>query len=118
MRRVFDLIFRREVVLIIFLCLKALAAVFTGVTVNSNEAWGIGILALMTYAVIAWFAYKRRVVSIWAISVIMLYEGVGTMLTSWTNFSAGPAIASLGLLVGTYLILGGLAVFSSRHARR
>jgi len=117
MRKLIGLLFRREVVLVAFMILKAIAAVFTGLTVNSNEAWGIGILAVLTYGIIAWFAYKRRVISIWALSVIMLYEGAGTLLTSWTYFASSPALASLGFVVGGYLILGGLVVFSSRHGQ-
>lgn len=117
MRTLFDLLFRREVVLVVFMILKTIAAIFSGVTVNSNEVWGIGILAVLTYGVIAWFAYRRRVISIWALSIIMLYEGAGTLLTSWTYFASSPALASLGFVVGAYLILGGLVVFSSRHGQ-
>ncbi|WP_319541587.1 hypothetical protein [uncultured Pseudodesulfovibrio sp.] len=117
MRRVFDIVFRRDIVIVVFMILKAIAAIFTGLTVGSNEVWGIGILAVLTYGVIAWFAYKRRVISIWALSVIMLYEGAGTLLMSWTYFGSSPALASLGFVVGGYLILGGLVVFASRHGQ-
>ncbi|NDV18245.1 hypothetical protein GO013_02275 [Pseudodesulfovibrio sp. JC047] len=115
MRALVALLFRRQVVLVVFMVLKIIASIFSGVTVNSNEAWGIGLLAVLTYGVIAWLAYKRLVISIWAISIIMLYEGAGTLLTSWAYITSSPALALLGLAVGAYLIFGGLVVFSSRR---
>lgn len=114
----FAFLLRREVVLIVFLLLKLAAVITTALTVDAIEAWGIGILALLTYSVIAWFAYKRRTVSIWAITLIMLYEGSGALLTGIENFDTAPAIGGIGFIVAVYLVLGALTILSSRHTRR
>lgn len=117
MRGLAGFLFRRETVLAAFLVLKALTVVVNGVMLGSNEAWGIGVLALMTYGAIVWFAYKRQVISIWAISIIMLYEGSGILLAGLERLDSAPALGVLGLGIAAYMVVGALVVFSSRHER-
>lgn len=112
---IFNFLFRRETVLVAFLLFKVAATVFHGVTMNTTEAWGIGIMALMTYSVIALFAWKRHAISIWAISIIILYDAAGSVAGAWDSLSTSPVAGVVGMALGVYLILGGLAVFSSRR---
>lgn len=115
MRALLQFLLRRETVLIAFLLIKAVTATANGLALNSGEAWGIGLLALATYSVIAWFACKGRLVSIWAISLIMLFEGSGLLLRSLADFPEAPVPALIGMAVTAYLFLGTLIVFSSRR---
>ena len=115
MRGLLEILLRRKTVLIVFLVLKCLTATVNGLTLDSGEAWGLGILAVATYAVIAWFANQGRLVSIWAISIIMLFEGSGLLLFCLHTFSSAPLLTLVGLVVTGYLFLGALIVFSSRH---
>jgi len=110
-------LFRRETVLVAFLVLKALTVTVNGVMLGSTEAWGIGILALLTYGTIVWFASKRQVISIWAISIIMLYEGSGILLAGLEKLASAPGLGVLGLGVAAYLVVGALVIFSGRHER-
>ncbi|BDQ34074.1 hypothetical protein [Pseudodesulfovibrio portus] len=115
MRGVTGFLMRRGVVLSAFLLLKLAAVITAGTTLGSVEGWTIGILSLAVYATIAWFAHRNRVISIWAITVIMLYEGSGALITGIQYFNAAPAIGIMGVTVAVYLVLGALVVFSSRH---
>jgi len=111
----FGFLFRNEVILIFFMLVKIINAVMNGINVNSNEAWAIGILAILTYSVLAWFAYKRQAISIWAISIIMLYDAVGSTSAALNNFATTPTTSVMALIMSGYIILGALVIFSSRH---
>lgn len=115
MRGLLEFLFRRGSVLVGFLLLKAAAVLVNGLASDSGAVWGLGILALLVYAVIAWFAHTGRLVSIWAITVLMLYEGAGALLLAWSSLGSAPGIAAIGLCAALYLILGALVVFSSRR---
>lgn len=116
MRALLEFLFNRRNALIGFLLVKAAAALVNGLLSDSAEVWGIGVLAVAVYAVIAWFAHSGRVISIWAISILMLYEGAGALLLAWANLTLAPGVALVALAVALYLILGALTVFSSRRA--
>lgn len=118
MRGLTGFLMRREVVLAAFLLLKLAAVIMAGATLGGVEAWTVGVLSLTVYAVIAWFAWQRRAVSVWAMTVIMLYEGSGALITGIEYFNAAPALGVIGVVVAVYLVLGALAVFSSRRAER
>ncbi len=113
------LLFRREAILIIFLLAKTVNSVITGMTLDTNEAWGFGILALLVYSILSWFTYRRQVISTWAISVIMLYEVSGPLARSVKSLLAAPlddpVRSTLTLVVTGYLICGALGIFKSRH---
>lgn len=98
-----------------FLLLKAAAVAAHGLTQGTVEAWGIGILALIVYGIIAGFARAGRVVSIWAATVLMLYEGAGALLLGWSGLTGAPVVAVVGFVAAAYLIVGALAVFASRR---
>ncbi len=118
MRNLARFLLQRDAMLMGFLVVKAATSVIKGVAVNSNEVWGLGVLAVAAYAVIAWFAHQGRVVSIWAITLLMLYEGAGLLLMGVKLFPSSPLTAVLGLIVAAYVILGALIVFPSRHGGR
>lgn len=118
MRRLTGFLLRREVVLAVFLLLKLAAVITTGLTIGTVETWGIGILALVTYTVIAWFAHQRRVISIWAATLIILYEGSNALTTGVEYFDTAPAIGIISFTVALYLVMGALVIFSSRHRAR
>ncbi|MCJ2165553.1 MULTISPECIES: hypothetical protein [unclassified Pseudodesulfovibrio] len=118
MRTLIEFLLRRETVLVGFLIIKTVTAVLKGLALNTGETWGMGILAVATYAIIAWFAHKGRVISIWAISIIMLYEGTGLLLVSLGAFPAALSVALIGLAATAYIFIGTLITFSSRHVRR
>ena len=118
MRGLTGFLLRREVVLAAFLLLKLAAVIATGLSMGSIETWGIGILALATYAVICWFAHQRRVISIWAATIIILYEASSALTTGIEYFKTAPAIGVISFAVAAYLILGALVIFSSRHKGR
>lgn len=110
---------RRETILIFFLFAKTVSSVIVGRAINSNEAWGLGILALLVYLVLAWFTYKRQIISIWAISVIMLYEASGPFINTLKILAATPMdntiMSILTLIVSGYILYGALVIFQSRH---
>lgn len=108
-------LFTRKRALAGFLLLKTAAVLVNGLARGTAEAWGMGILALAVYAVIARFAQAGRVVSIWAITVLMLYEGAGALLLAWSSLPGAPAVALTGLLVAAYLVTGALTVLASRR---
>ncbi|WP_316899248.1 hypothetical protein [Pseudodesulfovibrio indicus] len=116
MRALLEFLFKRRNVLLGFLLIKAIAAVASGLLAGTAEVWAIGVLAVGVYAVIARFAYSGRIISIWAITVLMLYEGAGALLLAWSSLTSAPGVAVIALAVALYLILGALAVFSSRRA--
>ncbi|MBG0790512.1 MAG: hypothetical protein H0S80_08470 [Desulfovibrionaceae bacterium] len=118
MRGLPGFLLRRDVVLAAFLLLKLAAVVIAGLTLGTAQAWAIGVLALAVYGVIAWFARSGRLISIWAITIIILYEASGALLTGVAQFKQAPGIGLLGIAVAAYLLLGALSVFSGRHARR
>lgn len=118
MRGLTGFLLRREVVLATFLLLKLAAVIMAGTTLGSVEAWTFGVLSLAVYAIIAWFAYRGRVISVWAMTIIMLYEGSGALITGIEYFDAAPALGITGITVAVYLVLGALSVFSSRHRGR
>lgn len=101
--------------LIGFLLLKTAAVLAHGLAQGSTEAWGTGILALLVYGIIAGFARAGRVISIWAVTVLMLYEGAGALLLGWSGLQGAPGVAVIGFVAAAYLIAGALAVFSSRR---
>ncbi|WP_272701526.1 hypothetical protein [Desulfovibrio sp. Fe33] len=107
----------RKHVLIGFLLLKTLAVLVNGLAQGSTEAWGIGILALLVYGIIARFAHAGRLVSIWAITLLMLYEAAGALLLAWSSLTNAPGVALIGFAAAAYLIAGALVVFSSRRKR-
>jgi len=109
---------QRDAMLMGFLVVKAATSLIKALAVGSNEAWGLGILAVVVYGIIAWFAHQGRGVSIWAITLLMLYEGAGLLLLALGAFTSSPFMALLGMAVAAYVILGALIVFPSRHARR
>ena len=115
MRALILFLLQRRTVLLLFPVIKAVAAVVNGLTVNTIETWGIGILAVLTYSIISWFAYQGRLISVWAITVLMLFEASGLVLSSLAAFNETPVPALLGLVLSVYLILGGLVVFASRR---
>ncbi|WP_319582934.1 hypothetical protein [uncultured Pseudodesulfovibrio sp.] len=115
MRALLEFLFTRKHALVGFLLLKAVAVVVNGLVQGAAEVWGIGILALIVYAVIARFALSGRVISIWAITLLMLYEAAGALLLAWSSLTGAPAVALIGLVVAVYLIVGALVVFASRR---
>ncbi|XXJ21443.1 hypothetical protein ACR42D_18265 [Desulfovibrio caledoniensis] len=115
MRALLAFLFTRKHALVGFLLLKAVAVIVNGLARGSAEAWGIGILALMVYAIIARFAQAGRAISIWAVTLLMLYEAAGALLLAWSGLTSAPAMALIGLVVALYLIVGALAVFASRR---
>jgi len=115
MRALFAFLFTRKHALIGFLLLKTIAVVVNGLVRGSAEVWGISILALAVYAIIARFAQAGRVLSIWAITLLMLYEAAGALLLAWSSLASAPGTALIGLVVALYLIVGALAVFASRR---
>ena len=115
MRALLNLLLQRRTVLLFFPAFKAVAAVVNGLAANTAEAWGIGILAVLVYSAISWFAWRGRIISIWAITVLMLFEASGLLLGSLAAFGEAPVRAVIGVLLTLYLILGGLIVFSSRR---
>lgn len=117
MGQVLAFILRPKVVLVAYLCIKAVAAALHGLSAGTTEAWGIGILMLLTYSVIAWFAAQRMVISIWAITILMLYDAAGAVLGGLHQFSTAPAAALIGFVVGVYMVMGALVVFQSRRTR-
>ena len=118
MRALSGFLFRRDVALAAFLLLKLAAVVVSGLAMGDTRTWAVGCMALAVYGIIAWFAWQRRTLSIWAITIIMLYEGSGALLTGLARFDAAPAVGVLGIAVAAYLILGALSVFSSRRTGR
>ncbi|MGE4422535.1 MAG: hypothetical protein AB7D39_09575 [Pseudodesulfovibrio sp.] len=115
MRALLAFLFTRKHALIGFLVLKAVAVLVNGLVRGTAEVWGIGILALIVYAIIARFAQAGRVLSIWAITLLMLYEAAGALLLAWSGLTDAPGMALIGLAVAAYLIVGALAVFASRR---
>jgi hypothetical protein len=115
MRALLEFLFTRKHALIGFLLLKTVAVVVNGLVQGSAEVWGIGILALAVYATIARFAQAGRVLSIWAVTLLMLYEAAGALLLAWSSLTSAPAMALIGLVVALYLIVGALVVFASRR---
>jgi hypothetical protein len=115
MRALFAFLFTRKHALVGFLLLKAVAVIVNGLVQGSAEVWGIGILALMVYAIIARFAQAGRTLSIWAVTLLMLYEAAGALLLAWSGLTNAPGLALIGLAVAAYLIVGALAVFASRR---
>jgi hypothetical protein len=115
MRALLEFLFTRKHVLIGFMLLKALAVVVNGLVLGTAEAWGIGILALMVYGIIARFAQAGRVLSIWAVTILMLYEAAGALLAALSGLGSAPATALIGLAAAAYLVVGALAVFASRR---
>lgn len=118
MRGLTRFLLRREVALIAFLLLKLAAVTTAGLATDETRTWGLGILALVTYTVIAWFAWRGRVLSIWAITILMLYEASGALITGLEQFNSAPAIGVIGIVTAAYLVMGALMIFASRHARR
>jgi hypothetical protein len=108
-------LFTRKHALAGFLLLKTAAVLVNGLVRGTAEAWGMGILALAVYAIIARFAQAGRIVSIWAITVLMLYEGAGALLLAWSSLPGAPVAAVIGLLVAAYLVTGALTVLASRR---
>ena len=110
---------RREVILVIFLLAKTAQSVIVGLAVNTNEVWGFGILALLVYLVLAWFTYQRQIISIWAISVLMLYEASGPFINTLKDLAAAPmdnmGMGMATLIVSGYILYGALVIFQSRH---
>ncbi|EGB15173.1 putative monovalent cation/H+ antiporter subunit A [Pseudodesulfovibrio mercurii] len=98
-----------------FLLLKAVAVVVNGLAQGTAEVWGLGILTLVVYGIIARFAQAGRVISIWAITVLMLYEAAGGLLLAWSSLTQAPGVAAIGFAVAAYLVVGALAVLSSRR---
>ena len=92
MRGLPGILFRRDVALAVFLILKLVAVLVAGFSLGTVEVWTIGVLTLAVYGIIAWFALQRRTISIWAITIIMLYEGSGALLTGFDQFGSAPAI--------------------------
>ena len=115
MRALLQFLFTRKHALIGFLLLKAVAVIVNGVLQGTAEVWGIGILALLVYAIIARFAQAGRTISIWAATVLMLYEAAGALLLAWGSLPSAPGTALIGLIVAAYLIIGALAVLGSRR---
>ncbi|BCS88838.1 hypothetical protein [Pseudodesulfovibrio sediminis] len=115
MRPLLGFLFKREVVLVAFLLIKGVAAMLNGLQNNTTEAWGMGILMLLTYSVIVWFAYKRQRISIWAISILMIYDAAGAVIGGWQHFNTAPAVGVIGLIVGLYITFGAMVIFSGRH---
>lgn len=107
--------FKRETVLIAFLVAKAVHGLVVGLTVNTSEAWGNGILAVLVYGVISWFAHKGQGISIWAISLIMMFEGTSQFGSAWKGFDANPAVSSMVFVVATYIVLGAMVIFLNRR---
>jgi len=110
---------RRETILIVFLLAKTVDTIITGMTVNSNEAWGIGILAVLTYSVLAWFTYTRQTISTWVLAVVMLFEGIGPLSDSLKNLATSPMQAPvsdmLTLAISGYIVGGALVIFQGRR---
>ena len=110
---------RREVILVIFLLAKTAQSVIVGLAVNTNEVWGFGIIALLVYLVLAWFTYQRQIISIWAISVLMLYEASGPFINTLKDIAAAPmdnmGMSMATLIVSGYILYGALVIFQSRH---
>ena len=115
MRALLEFLFTRKHALIGFLLLKAVAVIVNGLVRGSAEIWGIGILALIVYGIIARFAQAGRAISIWAATLLMLYEAAGALLLAWASLTNAPAVALIGLVVAAYLIVGALVVFASRR---
>lgn len=115
MRSLFGFLFKREVILVAFMLFKLVAATLNGLNLGTVDAWGMGILMLMTYSVITWFAHKRQIISIWAISIIMLYDAAGAVMGGLAQLGPAPAVGIIGFAVGLYMIFGALVIFSSRH---
>lgn len=118
MRAAVGFLLRRGPVLAVFPLLKLAAVIAEGVVVNTVDVWTFGVLAVIVYAVIAWFAWQRRIVSIWAMTLIMLYEGSGALLTGLRNLGTAPVLGAVSVAVAIYLVLGALTVFSSRRGGR
>jgi len=117
MRTLFEFLFTRKHALIGFLLLKTIAVVINGMVQASAEVWAVGILALVVYGIIARFAQAGRAISIWAATLLMLYEAAGALLVAWAGLPDAPAAVLIGLAVAAYLITGALAVFASRRER-
>jgi hypothetical protein len=115
MRALLEFLFTRKHALVGFLLLKTIAVAVNGLVRGTAEVWGLGILALLVYAIIARFAQAGRALSIWAITLLMLYEAAGALLLAWSSLTSAPGAALIGLVVAAYLIVGALAVFASRR---
>jgi hypothetical protein len=113
---------RNKTIIIVFLLAKTIDTVITGMTLNSVEAWGIGILAILIYSVLAWFSYTRQVISTWALAIVMLFEGIGPLSDSLKNLATTPVHAPvsdlLTLAISGYIVGGALIIFQSRHKCR
>lgn len=108
---------RTDTAMAVFLVAKLIKCISLGVVAQSNEVWAIFILTMLVYGVIAWFAHKRQIISIWAMVIIMFYEGVDQVSMSLGALGSSPVLNVLALVVAVYVILGGMALFVNRNQR-
>ncbi len=100
-----------------FLIVKALTVLTNGFVRASAEVWTVGVLALVVYGVIAWFAHKGRLVSIWAVVVLMLVEGADALVNAAGTLETYPLLSLLEFIMAVYLIIAAYVVFAARRRR-
>lgn len=110
-------LFRPKFSLPVFLAAKAIESLVLGLMGHSNQIWALGILTILVYGTIAWFAHKHQPISVWAMSLIMLYEGIGQISTSVRLLQTAPFLNLPILCVAIYVVIGGMVLFGTRHQR-
>ena len=109
------ILFREETILILFVLMSVINIFLLADTVEQRTGY---ISAAVVYAALALMAWKRWSISIWAISLLVLLNGVSTLYKSLVGILgvvADPSMLLINLVVGGYFTYGGVVLFQGRH---
>lgn len=111
--RLYSLLVRRECILVLFV-LSALLNALTG----SSDA-RVPVAGLIFFPLLAWFAYKRKIVAIWTTVLLLLFIGSGFLYDSVSVFAdegvSFSLLLALKLVLGVFLTWGALILHRERH---
>lgn len=118
MRKILDLLMRRESVLVAFVFSAIAASLMTDYGADKDNTI-LTILSLVTFPLLAWFTHKRLLLATWCTVLLLLISGSGLLYDGFTDLtqSASPAYGLFigRILLGIYLTWGALIIHRERH---
>lgn len=114
-------LFKRPAILVVFVLITSVNAVLAGMVGDSRESWMVGIMAVLTYGVLALLTHRRMKLATIALVFIMLFNGMGSLFEAFRNLIVDPThqtfMNGAALVAGAYMIAGGLIIFAGRNNR-
>ncbi|WP_243544734.1 hypothetical protein [Pseudodesulfovibrio tunisiensis] len=115
-----SVLFRREVVIVAFVAVSVINGIITVSQFGMDQAGLASALAVLVYAVLAFFTWKRQRLATWGLVILMLLNSVSSVMGALRNIladsSVEPFTNMLILITGSYFAYGALQLFQDRDS--